>query len=316
MEHHPDRNNGSSSSEEKFKQIVEAYSVLSDPNKKGFYTAPSTTTTQNQRTSHETFTNVRSGFGKKRQEDTSSRFNQKFDTMFQETMRRESSSMMSSLVQYNPENRNLKGQNLRVKIDVTLEDLAFGVEKRFRMEKFNKCKKCNGVGMDENKYYSDCEVCKGTGRVKQENILSVRIPSKFGEDSLMFEGRGEAGINNNASGDLIVELNLIKHNKFEKIEDNIFSEKKISFNQALMGAEIIVETLYGNREIYVPSGVMQGEIFVIKNAGLGNKGDHFVEVRFDPEKNEKKSNAKNDSLIDILQKRVTPKFKERLIKKR
>ena len=300
IKHHPDKNPDDHTAEEKFKEAAEAYSVLSDAQKRAAY----------DRFGHAAagagaggggfnpgFTNI---------EDIFDLFG--FGDMF--SGQRGGSTRTSAQ----------RGADLRYDLEITLEEAALGKEEKLRIPRLEKCDECGGKGAEkgtqpetcptcsgsgQTRYQqgffsvmrtcpncsgrgqiikNPCKNCRGAGRIEKEKMLEVKIPAGVETGSrLRVNGEGEAGINGGPSGDLFVIIHVAEHEIFERQGANLYSAVPISFAQAALGAEVEVKTLDGEESLKIPAGTQTGTVFRLKTKGmpaLGGRGhgDLFVAV--------------------------------------
>jgi len=147
------------------------------------------------------------------------------------------------------------------------------------------CPECNGTGelIDQ-----PCKRCHGTGRVKEKSKISITVPPGVDNGSrLRLRGQGNAGVEGGPSGDLFIVIELIPHPTFRRDGKDIYSNATISYPQAVLGAKIRVDTLWGEESLSVPAGTQPGEIFRLRGKGIanihrgGSKGDHLVGITID-----------------------------------
>lgn len=295
VQFHPDKNPGDAAAEEKFKEAAEAYSVLSDSQKRASY----------DRFGHQGV-GAGAGFdpGFSNIEDIFDIFG--FGEMFGgRTQRR-------TTVQ--------RGADLRYDLEITLEDAATGKDEKLRIPRLEKCEECAGSGAEKGTTaetcvtcsgsgqtrYSQgffsvmrtcancqgkgqvvrtpCNTCRGQGRIEKEKTIEIKIPAGVDTGSrLRVNGEGEAGIGGGPSGDLYIVLHIAEHASFERQGADLYSAVPISFAQAALGAEIKVKTLDGEEEIKVSAGTQTGTVFTVKGKGMPNlggrgHGDLFVAV--------------------------------------
>lgn len=297
VKHHPDKNPDDKESEEKFKEAAEAYSVLSDSQKRARY----------DRFGHAGlggsggggydpgFTNI---------EDIFDLFG--FGDMFG------GGGTRRNTVQ--------RGADLRFDYQLTLEEVAEGKDAKIEIPRLETCDACAGKGTAEGTepetcitcsgsgqtryqqgFFSvmrtcpncsgkgqiikdPCTECRGRGRIEKTKTLEVKIPAGVDSDSrLRVGGEGEAGVNGGPNGDLYVFIHVKEHDLFERQGANLYTSAPISFSQAALGAEIDVKTLGGSESLKVPAGTQTGTVFRIKGEGLPvlggrGKGDLFVAV--------------------------------------
>lgn len=302
LKYHPDRNPGDKASEEKFKEINEAYACLSDPQKRSNFDRFGTAE------------GAGAGFGFGGFGDFSSSFGDIFEDVFGNifgdfTGRRRT--------------RPTKGQDLRYDLDINLKEAVFGAEKKINIPRWENCPTCNGTGSKPGKGPVVCNNCKGTGQTKlqqgfftiartchacggegrvitdpcakcrgqgkyrRERAVSLKIPA--GVDTgirLKVAGEGEAGSHGGPPGDLYVVINVEPHPFFKRKDNDLLCEVPISFVQAALGSEIAVPTIDGESTIRIPAGTPSGRVFHLRGKGvpkLGGygKGDQFVSVFVD-----------------------------------
>ena len=310
--YHPDLNKDNEEAAEKFKECNEAYSVLSDDQKRAQY----------DQFGHAAFENGGmgggggfggaggfGGFGGSGMEDI-------FDMFFGGQGGRGGNRAKSG-----PQ----RGADLRFDLEITFEEAAFGLEKEINLyrdetcdhchgegaepgSKVESCPECNGTGYvrftqntmfgqmvnerpcsrckGEGKIISEpCKECRGKGTVKRNKKLKVKIPAGVDNGSrLRVSGEGEAGAKGGPSGDLYVYLYVKPHKFFERDGTTVLCEVPINIVQATLGADIKVPTLDGQVTMKVPEGTQPGKILRLKGKGLpslrgGGRGDQLVRIK-------------------------------------
>lgn len=301
IKHHPDKNPDDHTAEEKFKEAAEAYSVLSDPQKRAAY----------DRFGHQGVgagagASGFGGAGFSNIEDIFDMFG--FGDMFGGQGRGSSRSAAQ------------RGSDLRYDLEITLEEAALGKEEKLKIPRLEKCEECEGKGTEkgtepeicitcngsgQTRYQqgffsvmrtcpncagrgqiikNPCKKCKGAGRVEKEKTLEVKIPAGVETGSrLRITGEGEAGTQGGAAGDLYVVIHVAEHEIFERQGANLYSATPVTFAQAALGAEITVKTLDGEETLKIPAGTQTGTVFRVKSQGMPalggrGKGDLFVAV--------------------------------------
>ena len=307
LQYHPDRNK-SPDSEEKFKEISEAYAVLSNEEKRRQYDMYGHEGIDSRYTREDIFRGVNFdeifrdfsfGFGG-------------FSKIFEEFFGRRES--------YSPE----KGVDLRFDLEITLEDAFRGLKTEIEIPRKEKCMNCKGTGASpgtEQKTCSKCngtgqleytrtlgftrfvqvttcdkcngrkvvienpcKECRGTGVIRQYRKIRVEIPSGVDTGYLLrLRGEGEAGMRGGPSGDLYVVITVKSHKIFNREGDDIFYETQISFPRAVLGTEIDVPNINGKARLKIPAGTQSGTVFRLKNKGMPKlrgfgRGDELVKV--------------------------------------
>ncbi len=298
VEHHPDKNPGDTESEDKFKEAAEAYSVLSDSQKR----------TQYDRFGHSGM----GGAGGSGFDPGFTNIEDIFDLFgFGDIFGNGSGSRRSNVQ---------RGADLRYDYEITLEEAATGKDAKLEIPRLETCDKCEGDGAAEGSspetcitcggsgqtryqqgFFSvmrtcpncagkgqiiknPCEKCRGAGRTENKKTLEVKIPAGVEMGSrLRISGEGEAGVNGGPTGDLYVFIHVAEHENFERQGSNLYTSVPISFAQAALGAEIDVKTLEDEEELKIPAGTQTGTVFRVKNEGMPSlggrgKGDLFVAV--------------------------------------
>jgi molecular chaperone DnaJ len=308
--YHPDVSK-EPNAEEKFKEILEAYSVLSDPQKKENY----------DRFGHaaEGFTGFK-GFGGFSGFDFFKGFSD-FGFDFEDIFSGFSDFFGATRRERRYEPR--RGFDLRHDLSVSFEEAAFGTEKRIQIERIELCDACNGSGSKtgekatcpeclgrgfiqqtrktffgvfssrttcqrckgEGKIVKEpCNKCGGKGKIKRKRTLTIKIPEGIQNGAyLRLKGEGNAGDKGAEPGDLFVVVFVEPHDIFKRDENDVFVEVPITFSQAALGAEIEVPTLKGKAKLRIPPGTQGDTIFKMKGKGIkdlkkGTYGDQYIKV--------------------------------------
>lgn len=340
MKYHPDRFASASDTEkkdaeEKFKEINEAYQILSDSQKRQQY----------DQFGHAAFEQGTGGFGGGFNAggfDFGDIFGEMFGSSFGGGFGGGfGGSSRRSYVE--------AGDDLRYNLEVTLEEAAEGVEKTIKYKRKGKCSHCSGTGAEDKKL-KECSRCHGNGYIKtqQRTILGVmasqsvcpechgkgeipekkckychgsgaeketvekkvKIPAGIDDgQKLKLSGMGEASLNGGPNGDLYVIIRIKRHEIFERDEEDLYCEIPISYSMAVLGGEIEIPTLKGKKNIRIPAGIQSGKALKISGQGIkslrGNyKGDIIVRIIIETPKN-----------LTDKQKELLEKFEESLNEK-
>lgn len=300
MKYHPDRNPDSKESEEKFKEVKEAYEMLTNPEKREAYDRYGHAGVDPNMGGGGGFGGGAGGFADS--------FGDIFGDIFGGGRGRQSGPQV------------YRGADLRYNLEITLEQAAHGFDTTIRVPSWDKCDTCHGTGAKpgtspttcttcaghgqvrmqqgffsiqqtcpkchgNGKVITDpCAPCGGQGRIKRNKTLEVKIP--VGIDNGMrirSSGNGEPGTNGGPPGDLYVEIHIKPHAVFQREGDDLHCEMPISFVKATLGGEIEVPTLSGKVSFTVPEGTQSGKTFRLKAKGIkgvrsGYAGDLFCHV--------------------------------------
>ena len=297
FKYHPDRNR-EDGAEDKFKEINEAYEVLSGSDRRVNY----------DRFGHE---GIESIFGRGFEGFDFGGFGDIFDAFF---------SGATTATRQAPQ----RGADLYYNISLTFEEAAFGCDKEINISRTELCSLCHGTGSQpgsqpsrcpncngtgqirrvqqsifgrfinttacrqchgEGKIITEpCPQCRGTGQEKQQRHISVRIPAGVDESSQIRLGReGEAGIKGGPAGNLYVIMEVQPHPIFERHGDDILCEVPIHFTTAALGGQIAVPALNGKAKLKIPPGTQTGTIFRLKGKGIPNlrgygNGDEHIRI--------------------------------------
>ncbi|MBS0855284.1 MULTISPECIES: molecular chaperone DnaJ [unclassified Tatumella] len=284
MKYHPDRNPGDTKAEEQFKEVKEAYEILTDDQKRAAY----------DQYGHAAFEQggmggggFGGGFGGGA--DFGDIFGDVFGDIFGGGRRQ----------------RAARGSDLRYNMELTLEEAVRGVSKEIRIPTLQECDTCHGSGAKAGSKPQTCSTCHGAGqvqmrqgfftvqqpcptcqgrgsvikdpcnachghgRVETTKTLSVKIPAGVDTgDRIRLSGEGEAGEQGAPAGDLYVQVSVKKHPIFEREENNLYCEVPINFTLAALGGEIEVPTLDGRVKLKVPAGTQTDKLFRVRGKGV------------------------------------------------
>ncbi len=285
MQHHPDRNPGNKTAEEKFKIISEAYAVLSDPQKRKSYDRYGTA---GGAQGFEGF----GGFG--------DIFGDIFDDVFAGGPGRTRRG-----------GRAERGADLAYNLTITLEEAVSGKETKLRIPRTEPCPECRGTGARSHTAIKTCSTCHGAGQlrfqqgfftvsrtchhcrgegkivterciacngnrvVKQDRALTLKIPAGVDSGSrLRLSGEGEAAAHGGQPGDLYVIVSVQDHPVFTRHEDDLIFDLSITITTAALGDKIEVPTLKGTSTLKIPPGTQHGQLFRLKGLGVPHLNEH------------------------------------------
>lgn len=309
LQYHPDRNPGDKEAEEKFKEAAEAYDVLSNPDKKARYDQFGHAGLDGQ-----------GGYGQggMNMNDIFSQFGDIFGDIFGGGFRGFGGGFGGGA---QAGRRVMRGSNLRIKVKLTLEEIDKGCEKKIKVNKYVPCKTCGGTGSKNNSYETcqhchgtgvitevkrtilgqmqtqsvcshcggegrtikdKCHDCNGEGIVRSEEIISINIPAGVQDGmQLSLSGKGNAAPRGGVPGDLIVLVEEIPHDLFERQENNLYYNTFITFSDAAMGSTLEIPTLSGKVKVKIEQGTPSGKVLRLKGKGLPDvngygRGDMLV----------------------------------------
>ena len=297
IKYHPDKNPDDSKAEEKFKEAAAAYEVLSNSEKRAQY----------DRFGHAGMGGQGGFGGGMNMDDIFSQFGDIFGGSF--------GGGGGSFGGSRGGSRVVRGTNLRVKMKMTLEEIALGVKKKIKVNKlvnaegvtYKTCQTCNGTGrilrmaqtfLGSMQTQSTCHVCQGAGKMidkkpsdsdaqglrRQEEVIEIDIPAGVEEGmQLSVQGRGNAGPYDGVSGDLIVVIEEIEHDKLRREGQNLHYDSLVNFVDVVLGESIEVPTISGKVKIKIDAGTQSGKVLRLKGKGLPSvqgyaTGDLFVHI--------------------------------------
>ncbi|MDF1535183.1 MAG: molecular chaperone DnaJ [bacterium] len=298
IQFHPDRNPDNIDAEKKFKELSEAYSILSDEDKRKIY----------NQFGHAGLSGnggFPGGF------DYSGSFADVFSDIFQDffgggrTGRRQ---------------RGMRGDDLRYRMMITFEEAVFGTRKEITYPKLEECDRCLGDGIEPGhdpvtcsacegmgevrfqqafftmsrtcpncrgmgKIVKDpCTGCRGEGRVRKDRNLTVKIPQGMDDGMrLRIRGEGDGGLSGGGPGDLFVQIEVRDHQFFHRENNDIICEIPIRMEVAVVGGVVEIPTLDGPAELKIPAGTQPGQVFHLKGKGVprlhgSGRGDQYTRI--------------------------------------
>lgn len=294
IQYHPDKNPGDKSAEDKFKEAAEAYEILSDADKKARY----------DRFGHAGMGGAAGGGGGAygggmNMDDIFDQFGDIFGEAFGFGGGRNRGGGAQAVH---------RGTNIRIKVKLTLEEIAAGVTKKIKVNKYVSCDTCKGSGA-KNGHFKTCSTCNGAGRVtrvtdtflgrmqtsqtcpgcggegrtisdkctkcygdgvvRSEEVIELKIPAGVAEGmQLNVQGKGNAGPRNGVPGDLLVLIEEQEHDHFVRDGENLYYNLNVNFADAALGAEVEVPTINGKAKIKVAAGTQSGKVLKLKGKGL------------------------------------------------
>jgi molecular chaperone DnaJ len=296
---HPDLHAGDRESEARFKEVNEAYEVLSDPQRRAQYDQFGHAGPQN-------FGGFQGGFGG---------FEDIFESFFGGDLfgggRRSRTGPQ-------------RGRDVEVNLRITFEEAAFGAKKNVNVNRQENCENCGGTGARPGSRRETCAQCRGTGQVRQvhqtllgqtvttspcsacggqgtvvkdpcpecrgsgrvarQRVISIEVPPGIDDgQTISLRGQGEAGFREGPPGDLQVHIAVQPHKIFVRDGYNIRCDIPVTFTQAALGAQIEVPTLDGRVKYQIPEGTQTGTVFRLKNRGIqklhsAERGDMFIQI--------------------------------------
>jgi len=311
LQHHPDRvpEDKKKEAEEKFKEISEAYGVLSDANKRGLYDQHGHAGIDQNFTTDDIFrgADFSSIFGEGGLEDILSQFfgNSGFD-------------VFGTRQQRTGRHRARPGRDIQYELEVTLEEAYSGIEKKIKIPRNEFCTDCKGTGAKNGDKVKTCKTCNGRGQVMMSSgffrlqqtcpdcqgqgqviteycpkcngkgyirvtrTIDVNIPSGV-DNSSRLRVRNQGEIGEAGAGDLYLYINVVPHKIFQRDGRDIYIEQNVSFIKAALGGEISVPTLSGNVKMKIPQGTQSARVFRLKEKGMPDlrtkgHGDQYLKV--------------------------------------
>ncbi|HQY21079.1 MAG TPA: molecular chaperone DnaJ [Ignavibacteria bacterium] len=313
MKYHPDRNPNDNEAEEKFKELAEAYEILSNTGKRQRY----------DQFGHQGI----NGGGSQGFSDINDIFSQ-FGDIFGGRSGGSGGSIFDEFFGggggSSRRQNNNRGSDLKIALKLSLEEIADGVEKTVSLKKLKTCTTCNGTGAKGEKGYSNCTHCNGSGEVrhvsrsifgqvvnvsmctycsgegriikekcsdchgeglkKEETKIKLDVPAGVQEGNYIpLRGQGNAGKRGGQNGDLLVFIEEEEHKYFVRDEDDIYYDLEISIVDAVVGADLVVPTLNGKVKLTVDPGTQSGSFLRMKGKGIKTlngygRGDEIIRI--------------------------------------
>lgn len=297
IEFHPDKNPGDAKAEEMFKKAAEAYEVLSDPDKRSKY----------DQFGHAAFEGGAGFGGGMNMEDIFSQFGDIFGSAF--------GGGFGGFGGFGGGQRRVKGSNLRIRVKLTLEEVANGAEKKVKVRRkvqadgvtYKTCPTCNGSGqvtkitntiLGRMQTSATCNTCGGAGQIidqrpsgadaqgltVNEETVSIKIPPGVEEGmQLKVSGKGNEAPGNGIPGDLLVAIETLEHETLKREGDNLHYDLYISFSEAVLGSSKEIDTVGGKVRIKLEPGIQSGKILRLRGKGISSingygSGDLLVHV--------------------------------------
>jgi len=307
---HPDLHPGDKAAEARFKEIGEAYEILSDPEKRSRYDQFGFAGVDPNYAADSGFGGF-GGFG-------GGGFDVDLGSIFSDFF---GGGASSSSRRSGPR----KGENVRTGVTLTFEEAAFGCEKEVSASRIEECASCKGTGSADGSapvtcsacggsgytrtvrqtpfgamqqqttcqkcggtgktVSNPCPTCRGKGKVRKNKKISVKIPAGVDNgQAVRVSGEGSVGTGGGPKGDLLVEVNVLSHPIFQREGSDVLCEMPITFSQAALGSELEVPTLDGKVRYSIPEGTQTGTTFRLRNKGIpmvgyqNRRGDQYVTV--------------------------------------
>jgi len=287
LKYHPDKNKGDKAAEAKFKELSEAYHILSDKERKQNY----------DQFGHAAFEGGGGSRGGFENFDFSGSFSDIFEDLFEDFGGRGRSGRKSS---------SSRGDDLRYDLSISLEDAYHGKKKEIHYASTDKCKRCESQGSEPGSKSISCKMCggqgkvrtnqgfftvqqtcpqcsgsgeqisnpckdcRGLGKVSTKRKITTTIPKGVDDGTrIRLSSKGEAGTRGGGNGDLYIFVSIDSHNIFKRSEENLYYEFPISLADAALGGTVEVPTIDGKKaKVKVPAGTQNGKQFRLKDKGM------------------------------------------------
>lgn len=300
--YHPDKNQGDTSSEAKFKEVSEAYEILSDPQKKQMFDQFGSTSSQAEGFNPHDFAQSFNGA-----ENLADIFESFFGGGFGSSRSSQQTRKKSSAV---------KGEDIEYSLKISFQESIFGINKKIKIRKVIACELCSGSGVEPGHKLKTCETCNGQGVIQEVRrsllgqVMSTRtcttcngfgqVPEKkchkcnghkrhakdveltvkvpkgiFDGATMRIREAGNEGVQS-SNGDLFVHIEVEKHKSFERNGDDIYSELDIPYWLAILGGELESETVHGKETIKIPSGIQHNYEITLSGKGSPKLNSEYV----------------------------------------
>ncbi len=313
MKYHPDRNQGDKEAEEKFKEVNEAYEVLSDEQKRANYDQFGHAGVDGAGFGGSGFGGGFSGGG--------------FEDIFSDIFSSFGGGGFGGFGGFGGGSTRRgpsRGSDMKINLKLSLKEAAFGCEKKIKIKRQEACSACNGTGAENGEQPHTCDKCGGSGQVfirqqtpfgtiqqntvcdkchgegtiidhpchtcggtgleQKERTINIKIPAGVDNGSVLpLRGQGNTGARGGAKGDLFVYISVKEDPVFQREGDDLLIEIPITFAQAALGAELVVPTMDGKVKLKIPEGTQTGKTFRLKGKGIKNvngygRGDQYITV--------------------------------------
>ena len=300
MKYHPDKNHGDQAAETKFKEAADAYSILSDEDKRSRYDQFGHAGVSGNGQGHTGFTDIN---------DIFSNFGDIFETM--------GMGGFGDIFGGGSRQRRSRGSDLKLTLPVSLEEILTGNEKTVKIKRFESCQDCSGSGSSSGSHPETCEICngvgevrqvqksflgqvvkvqpcyncngagkviltpcktcKGDGRLKMQSSITIEIPVGVISGNYMTKrGSGNIGPQGSQSGNLIIIFEEIEHNLFTRNGNDILVDALVDFSISVFGGSIEVPTLKGKVKLKIPSGIKSGQVLRLRGKGIPELNSHRI----------------------------------------
>ena len=355
IQYHPDKNPGDKTAEEKFKEAAEAYSVLSDPDKRARY---------------DQFGHAGVGGAAGNGGPFGGGFNGSMDdifSMFGDIFGGRGGGFGGGFGGFGgggggAQQRRFRGSDLRVKVKLTLKEISTGVEKKFKLKKYVPCGHCHGSGAEgtggsetcstchgsgsvirnqqtilgtmqtratcptcngEGKIIKNkCKECSGDGVVYGEEVVTVNIPAGVAEGmQLSMQGKGNAGKHNGVPGDLLIIVEEEPHPELIRDDNDLIYNLLLGFHQAALGDTVEIPTIDGKAKVKVEAGTQPGKVLRLRGKGLPSvngygTGDLLVNISvYIPEALTKEEKSQIEQLAQSDNFKPNTSVKEKIFRK-